>query len=185
MPDWGAWLRSKVTSVLARPGGAGKPGRPGSPGKRETFQGLRSMVLTLDLATLQMPDGTPWGGAAVALMEIGLHKGTASIVAVADGTVSMYVSTGGGVIGAGGHAAVRSVAERFRTVAAESRDQLRRTDDFPLPAAGEVRFGVRTMEGDFSGVASEAALRTGRHPLAALYRAGQDLLTEIRLSAPD
>jgi hypothetical protein len=118
-------------------------------------------------------------------MEIGLHKGTASIVAVADGTVSMYVSTGGGVIGAGGHAAVRAVADRFRTVAAESRDQLRRTDDFPLPAAGEVRFAVRTIEGDFSGVAPEAALRSGRHPLAALYGAGQDLLTEIRLSAPD
>jgi len=44
---------------------------------------------------------------------------------------------------------------------------------------------VRTMEGDYSGAAPEAALRAGRHQLAALYRAGQDLLTEIRLSAPD
>jgi hypothetical protein len=143
------------------------------------------MVLTLDLSTLAMPDGTPWGGAAVALMEIGLHKGTASIVAIADGTVSMYVSTGGGVIGAGGHVAVRSVAERFRSIAAESRNELRRTDDFPPPASGEVRFQVRTIDGDYSGAAPEAALRAGRHPLAALYRAGQDLLTEIRLSTPD
>ena len=164
---------------MARPAGSGRTGKP------DTYQGLRSMVLTLDLSTLGMPDGTPWGGAAVALMEIGLHKGTASIVAVADGTVSMYMSTGGGVIGAGGHAAVRAVAERFRTVAAESRDQLRRTEDFPLPASGEVRFQVRMMEGDYSGGASEATLRAGRHPLAALYRAGQDLLTEVRLSTPD
>ena len=143
------------------------------------------MVLHLDPSTLAMPDGTPWGGAVVALMEIGLPKGTASVVAIADGTVSMYVSTGGGVIGAGAHVAVRGVAERFRTVAAESRDQLRRSDNFPLPAAGEVRFQVRTMDGDFSGAAPEAALRAGRHPLTALYRAGQDLLTEIRLSTPD
>jgi hypothetical protein len=173
MPDWGQRLRSKVTKAISR------PVRP------DTYQGLRSMVLALDLSTLAMPDGTPWGGAAVALMEIGLPRGTASIVAVADGSVSMYVTTGGGVIGAGAHPAVRAVAERFRTVAAESRDQLRRSGEFPLPAPGEVRFQVRTMDGDYSGAASEAALRAGRHPLTALYRAGQDLLTEIRLSAPD
>jgi len=173
MPDWGQRLRSIVTKATSR------PARP------DTYQDLRSMVLHLDPSTLAMPDGTPWGGAAVALMEIGLPKGTASVVAIADGTVSMYVSTGGGVIGAGAHVAVRGVAERFRTVAAESRDQLRRSDDFPLPAAGEVRFQVRTMDGDFSGAAPEAALRAGRHPLTALYRAGQDLLTEIRLSTPD
>ena len=181
MPDWGERMRSKLTRVLARPAASGRSGKPGKPG---TYQGLRSMVLTVDLATLAIAEGTPWGGAAVALMEMGLEKGTASIVAVADGTVSMYVSTGGGVIGAGEHAAVRAVAERFRTVAAESRDQLRRTDDFPLPAAGEVRFVVRTMDGDYAGVGSDAALRSGRHPLAPLYRAGQDLLTEIRLSTP-
>jgi hypothetical protein len=157
----------------------------GRPGRPDTYQGLRSMVLEFDLATLAIPDGTPWGGAAVALMEIGLLKGMASIVAIADGTVSMYVSTGGGVIGAGEHASVRAVAERFRTVAAESLGQLRPTDDFPLPAAGEVRFQVRTMDGDYSAVVSEAELQAGRNPLAALYRAGQDLLTEIRLSTPD
>lgn len=173
MPDWSERLRSRVTTAI------GRLGRP------DTYQGLRSTVLDLDLSTLAMPEGAPWGGASVAVMEIGLQKGTASIVAIADGTVSMYVSTGGGVIGAGGHLAVRAVAERFRTVAAESRAGLRPTDDFPLPAVGEVRFQVRMMEGDYSGVASEVALRSGRHPLAALYGAGQDLLTEIRLSAPE
>jgi len=173
LPDWGQRLRSKLTTAISR------PARP------DSYQGLRSMVLAFDLSSLAMLDGTPWGGAAVALMEIGLPKGTASVVAIADGTVSMYVSTGGGVIGAGGHPAVRGVAERFRTVAAESRDQLRRSDEFPLPNAGEVRFQVRTMDGDFSGAASEAALRAGRHPLTVLYRAGQDLLSEIRLSTPD
>ena len=37
--------------------------------------------------------------------------------------------------------------------------------------AGEVR------------AALEAALRGGRHPLAPVYAAGQDLLTEIRLAS--
>ena len=123
-------------------------------------------------------------GAYVALMEFGMAKGTASVVAVVDGSVSMYVSTGGGVIGVGGHAAVRGRAERFRTVAADSRGLLQRTEDFPLPEIGQVRFQVRTGDGDFSGAAPEAALSAGRHPLSPLYAAGQDLLTEIRLSTP-
>jgi hypothetical protein len=142
------------------------------------------MALGYDPATIAVPEGEAWGGALVALMELGRPDATATILAVADGSVSMYLSTGGGVIGAGEHAAVRGVAARFRTVAAESRGLLRRTDDFPLPEPGQVRFQVRTLEGAYSGVAPEAALQSGRHPLAPLYAAGQDLLTEIRLAIP-
>ena len=55
---------------------------------------------------------------------------------------------------------------------------------FPLPEQGQVRFQVRTADGDYSGAAAEDVLRVGRHPLSGLYAAGQDLVTEIRLSAP-
>ncbi len=172
MPGRGVRLRSWLARAVGRPS------------RTDVYLGLRSMVLHLDPSTLAVPDGAPWSGAVVVVMELGLQSGTASVVAIADGTVSMYVSTGGGVIGAGEHAAVRGVAERFRTVAAESRGLLQRTEDFPLPDAGRVRFQVRTRDGDYTGVAPEAALQTGRHPLAELYRAGQDLMTEIRLSTP-
>ncbi len=148
------------------------------------FQGLRSMALGLDPATIQAPAGEPWTGAAIAAMEIGLPDGIATIVAIADGTVSMYLSTGGGVIGAGEHASVRGAGGRFRTIVAESRGLLHGTLDFPLPEAGQVRFHARIADHDYTGVATEEALRSGRHPISALYAAGQDLLTEIRLSTP-
>jgi hypothetical protein len=169
VPDWAQRLRSWLSKAIARPGGG-------------DYQRLRSMALDVEPTTIALPDGEPWSGALVAAMEIGLRNGIATIVAIADGTVSMYVSAGGGVLGAGGHAAVRAAAERFRTVAAESRGLLDRADGFPLPAAGQVRFHARTADGAYSGEAPEAALRTTRHPLAPLYAAGQDLLTEIRLS---
>jgi len=153
--------------------------RPSKP----IFTDLRSMALTVDLATLQTPAGEPWGGAGVAMMEIAMDGAVASIVAIADGTVSMYTSTGGGVIGAGEHAAVRAEAKRFRTVVADSRNLLSRTTEFPLPVPGEVRFQARIGDGGFSGAAPESALRSGRHPLSTVYAAGQDLLTEIRLAS--
>jgi hypothetical protein len=147
------------------------------------FADLRSMALGLDPSQIQTPPGEPWSGAAVAVMELAVDRAIASIVAVADGSVSMYVSSGGGVIGAGEHAAVRAEAQRFRTVVADSRGMLVRTAEFPLPRAGEVRFHARIGEDRFTGAAPEALLRTGRHVLAPLYAAGQDLLTEIRLAS--
>lgn len=141
------------------------------------------MALGLDPASIQTTPGEPWTGAAVAAMELSVDGGTATIVAIADGTVSMYLSTGGGAIGAGEHAAVRAEGQRFRTVVADARGQLVRTTGFPLPRTGEVRFHARIGEDRFTGVAPEAALRGGRHVLAPLYAAGQDLLTEIRLAS--
>ena len=153
--------------------------RPSKP----VFADLRSMALSVDLATLQTPAEEPWGGAGVAMMEIGMDRAVASVVAIADGTVSMYTSTGGGVIGAGAHAAVRGEAARFRTVIADSRGLLTPSADFPLPAPGEVRFQARIGQDGFTAAAPESALRAGRHPLSTVYAAGQDLLTEIRLAS--
>jgi len=142
------------------------------------------MALGVDPATIAVPDGESWSGTAMAAMEIGLNNAIATIVAIGDGSVSMYISTGEGVIGAGGHAAVKAAADRFRAVAADSRGVLQRTEDSPLPETGKVRFHARTADGAFTGTAEEVTLRAGRHPLSPLYGAGQDLLTEIRLSTP-
>jgi hypothetical protein len=172
VPDWSQRLRSLVGKAARRQSGS------------EVYQGLRSMAFGIDPATIAVADGESWTGALVAAMEMGRPDATVTILAIADGSVSMYLSTGGAVIGAGEHAAVRGAAERFRTVAAESRGLLQVTDDFPVPDPGQIRFQVRTIEGAYSGVAPEAALRPGRHPLAPLYAAGQDLLTEIRLATP-
>ena len=170
MPGWQDRLRGRFRGSKATP--------------ETVFSGLRSMALSIELSDLDLPPGEPWSGALVAMMEIGLKNGIASFVAIADGSVSMYTSTGGGVIGAGEHAAVRAAADRFRRVAADVRDQLVSTMDFPLPTPGEVRFQVRTSDGGYTAAAAEAALRSGRHPLTELYASGQDLITEIRLASP-
>jgi hypothetical protein len=172
MPRFGDWLRARVGRLAHNEGGP------------DVIAELRARALGLDVEAIRTPDGGPWQGAAVAMMEIGLDKGVASFLAIADGTVSMYASVGGGVIGAGDHAAVRGAAERFRIVAADARHHLQSTTVFPLPAPGEVRFHVRMGDDAWTGAASEQALRTGRQPLSELYAAGQDLITEIRLATP-
>ena len=173
MPRFGDWLRTRIGRPKGHKGGGG------------VFAELRATALGLDVESIRTPDGQPWQGAAVAMMEIGLPTAVTSFLAVADGSVSMYTSVGGGVIGAGEHAAVRGAAERFRLVAADARGRLQLTTEFPLPAPGEVRFQVRMGDDAWTGAAAESALRTGRQPLSELYAAGQDLITEIRLASPD
>jgi hypothetical protein len=175
MTTWRDRLRDGLLKIRARLGAGRRPGG--------IYEELRSNVLGLDPASIQTPPGEPWGGAAVAAMELAVGAATATIVAVADGTVSMYLSTGGGVIGAGEHLAVRAEAQRFRTVAADSRGLLVRTAEFPRPGPGQVRFHALVADDRFTGVAPEALLRSGRHTLSTLYAAGQDLLTEIRLAS--
>lgn len=146
------------------------------------YQELRSRAFGVDPTSIQAEPGESWNGATVAAMELALAGGTATIVAIADGTVSMYLSTGGGVIGAGEHVAVRAEGRRFRSVLADARGSLRPTAEFPLPTPGHVRFHAVLGRDRVTAVVSETLLRGGRHPLSPLYAAGQDLLTEIRLT---
>lgn len=48
-----------------------------------------------------------------ALMEMAVSSATVTLVAVADGATSLYVSTGGGVIGGGHHETVRAAYRKF------------------------------------------------------------------------
>ena len=170
MASWKDRLQSALRGGRARP--------------VEIYAELRALPLSVDPATLQRPDGEPWSGALMAMMEIGLPTGTATFVAMADGTASMYTTSGGGVIGAGEHAAVRAAADRFRSTLAEARGDLQPSTEFPGPLPGEVRFQLRTEDGGYTGAAAESALASGRHPLSEPYAAGQDLITEIRLASP-
>jgi hypothetical protein len=143
---------------------------------------LRAIALHVDPSEIEVPEGE-WPGASVALMEMPVGDATATIVAVADGTVSLYTSSGGGTVGAGEHLSARQAGQRFLRAAAESAPWMTPTTDFPLPSEGNVRFHVRTPEGDVTAEVSEQELRGRRDLLAPLYLAGQDVMTEIRMIA--
>ena len=162
-----AWLRRLRFSVPA--------------GRRMAHANLRSEVLHVDPATLRIPENQPWGHAWCVLMETGLRGGVASLIVVADGTVSFYTGTGGGTIGAGASLVAAGAADRFLEVAGDVAGRLDPAAGFLLPKVGHVRFQVRSGVGDGTADAPEDVLRRGRHLLSPLYFAGQDVLTEIRL----
>lgn len=114
------------------------------------------------------------------IMELGFEGGAATMVAVADGTASLYFSNGGGIIGAGRHAAVRRAAERFLVSAERSLGAMAPATDRTAPVPGHARFFVRTYVGLMSADVEGEVLATGGHPLSALFFQGNDLVSAIR-----
>lgn len=141
--------------------------------------GLRHRVLTTQPADIGF---TPGDGAQVygVLMEIGYDDAVVSIVSLADGTTSMYISNGGGTIGAGEHDAVANASRAFVSVAEDFAPSAEVTADFPLPGEGMVRFQFLTYAGGRTTEAGEDELGNKIHSQWPLFYAGQDVITAIR-----
>jgi hypothetical protein len=146
---------------------------------REVFLGLRSQVLNLTAASPGCPPNAP---VLALLMETGLARAAATLVGVADGTTSLYYSTGGGVIGAGTRRDVGIATARWLQTCGELLDQLSPVADPPLPSEGTVQFVAVTPGGLLGAVVPAADLGERRHALSPLFYAGHDVITQVRLT---
>jgi hypothetical protein len=146
----------------------------------QVFEGLRRQLLDLDPAEAGLDRFSAghrvWG----ALLETGYPTATATLVALADGTTSLYLSTGGGIIGGGGHAQVAAATRSFLTVVEDHLGLLSPDKDSSVPVAGRVIVRALTHQGRYRAEAQEDDLGNGRHPLSAVFYAGHGVLTELR-----
>jgi hypothetical protein len=144
----------------------------------DVYAGLRDQVLHLK------PGAGDVSATVIAvLMETGYPEAVATLVAVADGTVSLYFSNGGGVIGAGAHDGVRSVARTLLSSAETYVSRASETDSFPLPSKGHVRFYLVTTQGTFTIEAPESDLGLRRHEFSPLFHDAHALIAAIRKHA--
>lgn len=145
------------------------------------FTDLRQQALHASRASLGLAAPStataPWG----VLMETGYPEATATVVAFADGSASIYISTGGGFIGGMSHETVRRAAIGMVQSAGPAQPHTTPASTFPLPARGQTVFYLHTDAGVFTGEAAEQQLATRRHPLSALFFAGHELITQYRL----
>ena len=153
------------------------------PEPAQTYLQLRDRILNLNPSELGFkPAGDKprvWG----VLMETGYDVGTASLVALADGTTSLYYSTGGGMLGSGEFSPVAQASKALVAEAEQHIDGLLATEDFPLPEAGQVRFYFMTYNGFLQAATTEKDLASGKHALSPLYHLAHETLTQLRLLA--
>jgi hypothetical protein len=145
----------------------------------EIYTALRSRALTVTPADLgELPTTPP---VLAVVMDTGYPEAVATLIALADGTTSLYFSNGGGMIGGGEHPQIAAAAQRLVEVAVRVLGHLAQANDFPLPPEGMTQLIAVTPGGSWSANVAEAELGSGGHELSVLFFAAQDVITELRL----
>ena len=153
------------------------------PKEAEVYHDLRSQALSVTTAQLGL-ESDPKTPIHAVLMETGYPEAVATLACLRDGTVSLYLSTGGGVIGAGQHENVRSAClEMLSLTNKYAKDFIaacQRVSTFPLPGKGEVFFYLVTDGGVYQAKCAEDALVAERDPFSALFNNCHAVMSEVR-----
>jgi hypothetical protein len=146
----------------------------------DIYTNLRDQALGFGALEIKAPPPVAGGRMLGVVMDMGYDTGVVTLLGLADGTTSMYVSNGGGKIGLGDHAQVAEASRRWVEIA-ESAEGLVEARDDCLPGEGLIRFNFLTTGDRFGAAVAEAELAGGSHPLSSVFLAGQQVITQIRL----
>lgn len=144
------------------------------------YDGLRRRVFELDPSELGISgDGQPgevWG----VVFELGLAAATVTLIALADGTTSLYTTGGFGILGGGAHPAVVVANRKLREAVAEQLQAFRPDQAGEPPGPDDLRVRALTSTGRRVVDAAQGDLVDGTHPLSDLFFAGHTVITRLR-----
>jgi hypothetical protein len=144
-----------------------------------TYDSLRRMALSAVSHGLTAP-GPDHPEVSGVVVDIPMRGAFATFVALTDGTISMYMSTGGGTIGAGTHAEVSAAARGLLAAIQKDLDLFTLPVNNNFPPAG-VRFHVLSADRPRTEDLPEDVFWGRReHPLNAVIAATHYVITVVR-----
>jgi hypothetical protein len=146
----------------------------------EVYLDLRNQILSLKAGQVEslLEPSAPLLGM---IMETGYDTAVATLVAVADGTLSLYFSNGGGMLGLGEHEGPRNAAMDYLHFATQFISRAKPTTSFDLPSKGSTTFFFITKTGVLSATALENDLGNNRLPLSPLFHKAHEVISQARL----
>ena len=150
--------------------------------EENAFEGLRNMAFstTPERLGLSLPTGktTVYG----VIMDWEMGGVTATTVSYQTGDASLYISTGGGVIGGGQHQNVNRAAKQFVSLAQTFLDKTTKTETTALPSTNEVKFFLLTNKGVFAGQEQMKNFENNSSAWLKLFEEGNKVLAQLRLT---
>ena len=143
---------------------------------------LRAMLLGSKPADLHLTPTTDLPHVWAALMEMPVGENVATLAAVADGTTSMYFSTGGGIIGGSGHESVRDANRKFLLAVDKLLVGFVAKDEPLKVVPGAISFVVLTYDGIRVARDTEARLSARKSPLWPAFVLGHAVITALRMA---
>jgi len=169
-----------VAAIVVAAGLWWRSGRERHAGVADAAGALREMVLSRRMLA-DLPPASIAGAPRGVVMDWNMGNGLATLVAIDDGAVSLYLNPGGGIIGAGTHAGVVPVAEQFRSEATRQRQLFRPTETYAAPGADSIVFYLLTDSATLTtGPIASRELERSDHALFALNGAAQKLVAAVR-----
>jgi hypothetical protein len=148
--------------------------------KENAFEGLRNMAFTATPEQLGLSLSSDKTIVYGIIMDWEMSGATATTVSYQTGDASLYLSSGGGVIGGGQHQNVNSAAKQFVSLAQTFLDKTTKTETTPLPSTNEVKFYLLTNKGVFVGQEQMKNFENNSSPWLKLFEEGNNVLTELR-----
>jgi len=148
--------------------------------KDNAFEGLRNMAFTTTPVQLGLSLPTDKPIVYGVIMDWEMGGATASTVAYQTGDASLYLSSGGGVIGGGQHQNVNTAAKEFVSLAQTFLDKTTKTETTPLPSTDEVKFYLLTNKGVYVGQEQMKNFENNSSTWLKLFEEGNIVLTELR-----
>ena len=148
---------------------------------KEASSNLRSMVLHINPKDIGISKSDEFPNVWGTLMEIGMSGAVVTVVSLADNTTSIYFSSGGGFIGAGGHPEVANASRQLIQCSEKYLALIPLAIACPIPTQEHVRFHLLTFDGYRSVEITVSDVQNPSHPLHPLYVCGQKVITEVRI----
>jgi hypothetical protein len=148
---------------------------------RNPYKGLRAMALGLNPADVGVVTTSDSPQVFGVVMDMGMSPGTATIVALADGTTSMYTSSGGGTIGAGQHQSVADATRNLISVAQANLQYFDGKHSDKLPKSEHTSITILTTVGTKSLAAATNDFGYRRIPGSDVFHAANDVITQLRM----
>ena len=148
------------------------------------FNDLRQMALSATPEQLGLPtsDETKVFGI---VMDWDLGDGIATVAAYETGDASMYLSSGGGVIGGGQHDNVRQAVFPYVQLGQDFLSESKRTESTPLPGKDCVRFYLLTNKGTYYAQEKMKNIENESSDWLRLFEEANKVLTELRLTTEE
>ena len=147
------------------------------------FESLRKMAfdMSLQLLDLTLKDSEIYG----VIMDWDIGDGIATLVAYKTGDASLYLSSGGGVIGGGQSHYVNTAAKTLVKEATLYFDKSKVMYAIPLPDKDSIRFYFLTAKGKYCIHEQMKNISNNTSPYVDFFDKANNLITELRKMVKD
>lgn len=146
---------------------------------QQVASGLRANAFSMMLAREGDSSTEPFGF----INEFRQGDTVVTLIAFKTGDVSLYFSTGGGILGGRGRPELAELARQTIEKLAPVVAQLNRTDDMEVPGPSEISFYILTPSGRYSIRAKTTDMVSRDGTIVQLARLAGALMTKVRESS--